>query len=333
MNKINLTYLLFLGLFIACKPDPLPESVNKKGWTVYDTSNTDFPFPAINEIACDNENNIWLINARVSLVKFSQHDLFSITIPAAGNDPVLAGKYLAIDKFNNKWLYTDAHGLFKFDGNWKGYSPLWPEQAYIQWRIRADQVGNIWYIDGWKLYKFDQVEFTTFDKDSSNMPLEEELKDFAIDNEGGVWIITNPIPSLGLFKNNTWTVYTPNNSGIPDQKFFQIEVDKKGVKWLRGKHELVSFDGYNWEKHKPDSPFQKDILSYSSLDDIHIDKNNTIWMTSYYNGVIKYANRKWEVFNTKNSGLPDDRAVCITSDLEGNIWIGTPIGLVKFENK
>jgi ligand-binding sensor domain-containing protein len=329
MNKINLTYLLFFGLFIACKPDPLSEPVNKEGWTVYDTSNTDFPYPAINEIACDNENNIWLINARVLLVKFSQQDLFSITIPATGNDPVLAGKFLAIDKFNNKWLYTDAYGLFKFDNEWKNYSPFWPDPAKIHWRIRTDKEGNVWYIHRKILYKFNQVDFIAFENDS--MPLEENLKDFAIDNEGGVWIITNPKPSLGHFKNNTWTVYTPNNSGMPDQEYWNIEIDQAGVKWLRGKGNFISFNGDRWDKHKPDSPSQKDILN-TGISDIHFDKHDNMWVAADNIGLIKYANRKWEVFNTKNSGLPD-RVTCITSDLEGNLWMGTLVGLVKFEDK
>ncbi|MBW8050154.1 MAG: hypothetical protein FVQ77_07420 [Cytophagales bacterium] len=45
------------------------------------------------------------------------------------------------------------------------------------------------------------------------------------------------------------------------------------------------------------------------------------------------AEKKWVIYNTTNSGLPDNYIRAITIDGKGNKWIGTSRGLVQFDGK
>jgi ligand-binding sensor domain-containing protein len=53
---------------------------------------------------------------------------------------------------------------------------------------------------------------------------------------------------------------------------------------------------------------------------------NSWWRIAKFDGI------NWTVYNTSNSGLPNDWVWAIAIDLEGNKWIGTlGGGLAKFD--
>ncbi len=87
----------------------------------------------------------------------------------------------------------------------------------------------------------------------------------------------------------------------------------------------------------------KDTLTwvcYNSSHDIDIASDyltcvaadgNTIWAGSL-NGLIKYENNNWSLFNTGNSPLPSNQVQKIVVDEQHNKWICTNDGLVKLNN-
>jgi len=48
-------------------------------------------------------------------------------------------------------------------------------------------------------------------------------------------------------------------------------------------------------------------------------------------GLAKFTGTTWTVYNTSNSGLPDNWVFSIVIDSIGNKWIGTGGGLAKFD--
>lgn len=60
---------------------------------------------------------------------------------------------------------------------------------------------------------------------------------------------------------------------------------------------------------------------------------STLWIGSA-NGLIKYdfISKKQILFGVSN-GLIDENITSLTSDLKGNVWIGTKTGLMKFNGK
>lgn len=62
---------------------------------------------------------------------------------------------------------------------------------------------------------------------------------------------------------------------------------------------------------------------------IAIDKN-VKWFATYGNGLVKYDNTKWEVFNTKTSQIPCDSVYSVSVDSYGNVWLGTDKGMAIY---
>jgi len=49
--------------------------------------------------------------------------------------------------------------------------------------------------------------------------------------------------------------------------------------------------------------------------------------------LVKYDGKNWIVFNSSNSGLPDNTVTSIAVGADGVKWIGTYKGIVKFESE
>ncbi len=64
---------------------------------------------------------------------------------------------------------------------------------------------------------------------------------------------------------------------------------------------------------------------------IAIDNDGNKWIGTWDGGLAKFDGVNWFVYNTSNSGLPDDWVLSIAIDQQGNKWIGTNGGLAKFD--
>jgi len=61
---------------------------------------------------------------------------------------------------------------------------------------------------------------------------------------------------------------------------------------------------------------------------IAIDASNNKWVSFAIYGIGIYDGTNWTMYNTTNSGIPSDSAICADFDLSGNAWIGTKAGAV-----
>ena len=62
----------------------------------------------------------------------------------------------------------------------------------------------------------------------------------------------------------------------------------------------------------------------NSLQNIIIDNDNNLWISTMENGLIRYKNTNWTFYNEENSGLPDNQINCLKYDeLLNRLWIGT----------
>ncbi len=61
------------------------------------------------------------------------------------------------------------------------------------------------------------------------------------------------------------------------------------------------------------------------------DNSNNIWVGYYYNGIGKFKNGNWTMYDSTNSGLLSNRVYALAVDVSNNIWIGTKNGLQKFD--
>ena len=53
-----------------------------------------------------------------------------------------------------------------------------------------------------------------------------------------------------------------------------------------------------------------------------------MWFGSEYDGIARFENGKWRVLNTKD-GLPDPEVMAMFQDMDGNLWLGTQLAVIR----
>ena len=136
----------------------------------------------------------------------------------------------------------------------------------------------------------------------------------------------------GLSKFDTqtkvWNLYTTDNSGLPNNRIWDIEFDAQGNMWI-GTHGggLAKFDGVdNWTVYDEDnSP-----LGYNFVYEIEIDKQGILWIGHGEPGdvsgdaaiTIFDRDSQWHVFTAAATPLEENTCYAITFGLDGLRWFG-----------
>lgn len=162
-----------------------------------------------------------------------------------------------------------------------------------------------------------------------NNPNEIYFSSFA----SGLLKIENETPTILYNKTNSPLSNVEDAVGIELIKINGGAFDKKGNLWItnsRTKNALKFL--------KPDNTWQSISLGTIGIDlefcdysNIVIDKNNTKWLASSYNGVIAY-NENGNIFKkitsgVENGNLPIKDVRVIAIDNKNQLWIGTTSGL------
>ena len=322
-------------------------------WTVYDTTNSGLPpnYININSITIDHSGNKWICSYNSGLAKFDGTTCTVYRVANSGlpNNMITS---IAIDNNGNKWIevstsYPNSR-LTKYDGTvWTNYSKSDIRNVSS---IAIDNKGNKWLGSyDYGLFKFDDTTLTYYNESNLGLPSNYCVNSIAIDAMDNKWIGTNR--GLAKFDGTGWTIYYPKNSGLPDNQIRSIAIDNNDSKWI-GTYSggLAKFDGTTWTVY---DTINSGLLGnhvcgnhpcYNAIDKIVIDKSGCKWMSAFPTlggyedgfiiggkGLIKFDGTTWTVYDTTNSGLPDNNITSIAIDNNGNKWIGTYYGLVKFD--
>ena len=132
-----------------------------------------------------------------------------------------------------------------------------------------------------------------------------------------------------LWLMNSNTVYKVDGSSFNRTKIFEtsgmlqfIAVDNDNNIWTGGLQTgLYKIDDkMNVTQHTVNNP----DLPTNSMTNIHIDKNNNIWVALWDSqGVLKISNGQWVVYNSLNSEITSQNIWCLVTDKNGHLWIGT----------
>lgn len=128
--------------------------------------------------------------------------------------------------------------------------------------------------------------------------------------------------------------YLTSEDGLANNVVSAITQDKEGFMWFATRDGINCYDGYSFESYNPVELFQNQIKS-NAVRKIFCDSKNRIWFSSGINGVAYYdKTTRSQVYFThkemiKNS-FPSASVTSFYEDKNGNIWIGTSVGLVKY---
>jgi len=147
--------------------------------------------------------------------------------------------------------------------------------------------------------------------------------DLIKDEQGNIWGVTS---TNGLFKFDGKNFYFFG----PKQKFPQnignIQIDKKGIFWMSGLHEIISYDGKNITYYKiPYEMFTEGIIK-----SFHIDANKICWIVQEDQLIrMDIEKESCQIFGQAH-GLPNSM-INFVVDKKGNLWIGSKDGFTIIE--
>lgn len=222
---------------------------------------------------------------------------------------------------------------------------------------------DLWIATDGGLVKLDKngEKLMFYTKGNANLP-ENRLRSVALDSSGNLWIGTQRY-GVGRFDGRTCQVFNTNNSGLPfDQYVTEIAVDSTGVLWFGTEKYLSRYDGNAWKsfitayrgyfsvindivfdkngipwlatdwglaKYAIDTVLQKVGGLVNQITSLVVDKDNALWMGEY--GLIRFDGTIMTRYNTGNSDIPTNLIRDIDLDLNGNLWLATDIGVVKYD--
>ena len=219
--------------------------------------------------------------------------------------------------------------------------------------VTEDSDGNIWIGTLEGASKFNGQTFISF-TDSNGLGLERGIYSIFEDYEGIIWFGSR---GGGLIKydGNTFQSYEKDD-GLPSNNVYSITQTQDKKIWLACSKGVASYDGSKFKAHEISKGktyfsalsteddevwfggtrgngvlrYQNGKLAPLSLpDEVKDDfigglaegNQGRVWMATEH-GLLKYANGEFRLF-TKEMGLSANDLRFVSSDREGNIWVGT----------
>ncbi len=168
------------------------------------------------------------------------------------------------------------------------------------------------------------------------------LKDLALDNENNLWGATfgHGIFRLEMDTNANVTIVqyrneSGNQNSLKNDFTACLEVDSENNIWIGSQGGLtkLGFSNANYENPKFENffrdPDSKRTISHNSVYDILIDKKQRIWVATRHGLNLFLGNNEFESWKEQDQ-FPNAVVYSVQDDDNGNLWLGTNDGLIKF---
>lgn len=214
--------------------------------------------------------------------------------------------------------------------------------------VAIDAQGNKWFGTFYgEVVKFDDVNWTVYNKLNSKIPGDYNIITIAIDAQDNKWFGASYSPTLksggGLIKfdNASWTLYNVSNSGLPHNTVTDIAIDESGNKWISTfGGGVAKFESTGWTVYNRSNSDLPD----NNVRSIAIDDQGNKWFSTM-TAIAKYDGNAWTIYKYSTSIIPyyndNGGIISITLDDHGNKWFGIspdwdsghPGGVVKFDDE
>ncbi len=300
------------GLWIGTEEGYLVNRSLSGEWTVYNTDNSGLPFNYIGDIESDDSGGLWIVGGTAE--------------SAAGLAYRSVNGEWTVDTKDNSGLLYNYVCTLESDGN----GGLWMNTAEEWWGY--DQNLTHRSVNG---------EWTVYTKDNWGLPNDYfQTTTFLHDDKGGLWIGTERGGLVYRSVSSEWTVYDEDYSSFPDlpsNDINAIEIDSNGELWIGTYDGLanrsVSGEWTVYTKYNSELPD-------NSVNVLESDSNGGMWIGTYvhsiggsdgpYTGLsYRSVSGEWVLYNTDNSGLPNNIILDLENDGSGGLWIGTTAGLAN----
>jgi ligand-binding sensor domain-containing protein len=233
------------------------------------------------------------------------------------------------DKDNGLWFCT-SDGVSRFDGRrFVNYSVDAGLSARIVYSICQDHNGNMWFGTTKGVSFFDGKHFKNYLNETHNIGT--DVMRVVEDKKNRLWFATKN--GLYKFESDSFTRYTTAN-GLCNNKLRSLIVDNNDHLWIGTRAGINYFDGTTFSKILIEDIFNSNYICFLALDNkesLWIGTNSGVFVlnTKEYIKTKKARFRHFTIFD----GLPgmECNQNAAFKDHQGNIWMGTTEGVIKYD--
>jgi signal transduction histidine kinase/ligand-binding sensor domain-containing protein len=265
-------------------------------------------------VAQSPEGYLWIASAtgvaRFDGVRFENYDL--TTMPGFGDFKVAN---LLPSHDGGVWLGTLQGPVIFLKPNW---SPRIYSDKLLNYRVDSmveDNQGTLWVgYHGGPICRIVAGKITAI---SSKHPLPAGSNThLAIDRKGQLWLLRGL--HLGTISNDQYTdLWTQPSLGQN-----HLAASRNGDLWV--------CIGMHLGKFNPTDGYREIGVIQSDSDRGQAtpfeDQNGTLWIGTTDNGLFRFDGSGFERVPT-----PQAKIACLADDREGNLWVGTPVGLDRVQ--
>jgi len=267
------------------------------GLQKYNIDTGDYKFEPMTQTAqteADRNGNVWILwpwfttdTCLVELTETGKNVCMRTDYPFSEADADI----IKFDRKNRLWIGTNK-GLYMRDGEtWTVYNKSNSILSKSIQSMAFDSSNRLWCgTFGGGLFCFDGTQWSNYTTSNSSLP-SNYVGTVTVDNNNVVWLNCRDPQypdkmgaefGLGLtrFDGSTWTTYNHNNSPLPSDCFWDVQVDADNRLWIAtaGDVGLVCYDGTAWTTYDTDNSG----IALNEVTKITLDpRRDLIWLTQY----------------------------------------------------
>lgn len=184
---------------------------------------------------------------------------------------------------------------------------------------------EVWIGTDWGLCRYDGVGWQVFQVGTSGLP-ENDIRALAMDGQGRLWIGTFA-SGLVVYDGSTWQQFLPGTSPMPSDQVHNITIDPEDFAWLATTNGMVRTDLTDWRIYNStDESYNGLILPGTNIQDIAVRSDGLVCVGTLNAGFTYVTGTEVVVYTTAQDGLPDNTALGVAVDGNGDRWLACPSG-------
>ncbi|MCF7803063.1 MAG: T9SS type A sorting domain-containing protein [Candidatus Marinimicrobia bacterium] len=296
-------------------------------WSTFDSGSSMLESNEINDVVVDAGDSVWVAHSNgIYMYNGSEWKLYE------SPDYSEPDNYYTIEITSDDTAYVglDNDGIAKFALNSPSNWTLVEDNTTIDFVnvgvLSTNTEGHVWAgNDFGELFHYDG---STWSEQTSNIPSTDIVT--SLEAAGGDSVYVGTVESgLVTYDGSTWNTHNESNSDIPGNSVHAI-LKSGGALYMGTNSGTAKLASGTWTSYET---YNSGLQQTSMTGDVAIDGNGTVWIgtgeesqTDGY-GLVKYDGSTWEIFNTSNSGLPNNTVLSVAVGPNGNIYAGTDDGL------
>lgn len=309
----------------------------------------------------DRAGDLWIATEDVGLTRYHNGAFKTFTT----SDGLTDSRVVALqeDSAGNLLAFSNR-GIVRRDGERFIPADSYPEG--MQFRLNAEQLEELWYVDTSGLHRFAHNRLTTYTTQDGLTSL--DVISTYEDQHGVLWVATagpalhrfgngktrvfttadglpsnnvtafvcedrqgnlwmrSPGGGLGLLKNGHFTNFTTDQS-FPLERVNSVFEDREGNIWIG----TVKSGLFRAREDLITAFTKENGLASDTVYPILQTRDGSIWIGTAQTGLTRYQDGKFQTYTTKD-GLGNNNVFALAEDSEGKLWIGTNSGLSVYEN-